>query len=54
MTFGLVILTFNEIDGISQLWHDIPYRDSFIIGMLNKNEIEENCRLVKTLSMSLC
>ena len=28
MTFGLVLLTFNEIDGLKELWDKIPY-DNF-------------------------
>ena len=27
MNFGLVILTFNEIDGITKLWDEIPFDD---------------------------
>jgi glycosyltransferase involved in cell wall biosynthesis len=28
MTFGLILLTFNEIDGITKLWEEIPF-DNF-------------------------
>ena len=28
---------------------DLPFVDSFIIGMMNKKEIEENCRITKGL-----
>ncbi len=27
----------------------LPFVDSFIIGMLNKDEIEENCRIMKSV-----
>ena len=33
MTFGLVLLTFNEIDGLKKLWDEIPYNqfDEFFV-----------------------
>ncbi len=33
--------------------NSLPFVDSFIIGMLNKKEIDENCKIVNTASMEL-
>jgi predicted aldo/keto reductase-like oxidoreductase len=43
----------NDAEKAVRYVNALPFVDSFIIGMLNKEEIDENCKIVNTASMEL-
>ncbi|HDY67140.1 hypothetical protein LCGC14_1685490 [marine sediment metagenome] len=43
----------NDAEKAVRYVNALPFVDSFIIGMLNKKEIDENCKIVNTASMEL-
>ncbi len=43
----------NDAEKAVRYVNSLPFIDSFIIGMLNKKEIDENCKIVNTASMEL-
>ena len=40
----------NDVEKAVKYVNSLPFVDSFIIGMLNKKEIDENCKIVNTAS----
>ena len=40
----------NDAEKAVKYVNSLPFVDSFIIGMLNKKEIDENCKIVSTAS----
>jgi len=38
----------NDAEKAVKYVNALPFVDSFIIGMLNKKEIDENCKIVNT------
>ena len=38
----------NDVEKAVKYVNSLPFVDSFIIGMLNKKEIDENCKIVNT------
>ncbi len=43
----------NDAEKAVKYVNSLPFIDSFIIGMLNKKEIDENCRIINTASREL-
>jgi predicted aldo/keto reductase-like oxidoreductase len=43
----------NDAEKAVRYVNSLPFVDSFIIGMLNKKEIDENCKIVNTASREL-
>ncbi len=43
----------NDAEKAVRYVNALPFVDSFIIGMLNKEEIDENCKIVNTASREL-
>jgi aryl-alcohol dehydrogenase-like predicted oxidoreductase len=43
----------NDAEKAVKYVNSLPFVDAFIIGMLNKKEIDENCKIVNTASMEL-